>query len=91
MPMPRYAAKRDQSEPGIVSALKQAGASVWRLDTPVDLLIGIRGKTFLAEVKTGKAGLRIGQAEFSEQWRGNQIPVLRDPEQAVQWLNEVLR
>lgn len=42
---------RDENEPEIIEALRSAGAAVHQLDGPVDLLVGIDGKTFLLEVK----------------------------------------
>lgn len=45
------AAKRDSTEPLIVSALQKAGAHVERLDQPFDLLVGFKGKLILIEVK----------------------------------------
>ena len=50
----RRAAKRDISEPAIVAALKVAGAFVWRLNQPVDLLVFYRG-WHLLEVKSDAA------------------------------------
>lgn len=54
----KYARKRDTSEGPIIAALERAGAEVWPLDYPVDLLIRFREKWHLLEVKTpyGKAG-----------------------------------
>lgn len=38
MSLYRRAAKRDLTEPAIVAALEAAGAKVWRLSQPLDLL-----------------------------------------------------
>lgn len=67
-----HAKKRDLNEPGIVKALERAGATVWRLDDPVDLLVGFRGKNFTLEVKnpTGRNRDTPAQVRFREQWRG---------------------
>lgn len=58
MSLPRYAAKRDTSEPGIVEALKRAGFTVERLAKPVDLAVRRhwypRGANVLLECKTPK-------------------------------------
>jgi hypothetical protein len=90
MSLNRYAKKRDTSERPIIEALKSMGMDVVQIDRPVDLLIGWRGMNLLAEVKTGKAKLRDGQAEFIEAWRG-QVTVLRNPTDAVDWANEVTK
>jgi Holliday junction resolvase len=88
MALYRRAAKRDDAEPAVVERLRQLGASVARVsgeDTP-DLLVGWRGHTYLAEVKTGKAKLKPGQAEFARAWRGSPIATLRTPQEATDWL-----
>ena len=55
-----YKRARDANEPEIVEALEKHGATVWRLDTPVDLLVGgqlvARGE--LVAIDT-QLGLRI--------------------------------
>ena len=55
--MTRYALRRDENEAEIVAALRNAGATVWPLGKPVDLLLGItgaNGPTFaLVEIKDG--------------------------------------
>jgi hypothetical protein len=50
---PRYARRRDENEPEIVSALEAAGALVLRLniDGGPDLLVGFRGRLYLIEIK----------------------------------------
>jgi hypothetical protein len=81
----RRAAKRDTSEKAIVEALRKSGWSVEFLslkDGP-DLLLGLGGATYLAEVKTGKAKLKPGQAEWHASWRGCAVWVLRSVEDAL--------
>lgn len=58
MSLNRYAVRRDKAEPPIIQALEQAGAEVWPLDTPCDLLVRFRQQWHLLEVKTprGKNG-----------------------------------
>ncbi len=91
MPAPRHATKRDESEKAIVKALRQIGVSVYRLDTPVDLLLGFRGNTYLAECKTGSKGygkaLNKNQQDFDDNWRGGDLVVFRTPQDAVDWVN----
>jgi Holliday junction resolvase len=83
--MRRIPAKRDQAEADIVRALRAAGCTVYFVmgkDVP-DLVLGIRGRTILAEVKTGKKHLRPGQAEFHQTWRGGPLVILRSVDEAL--------
>ena len=81
---------RDANEPQIVAALEGVGASVIRLDKPVDLLVGYRGRNLLLEVKTplGPKGGRSHskatpeQRDFFARWRG-QFSVVRTVEEAL--------
>jgi hypothetical protein len=77
----RYAKRRDPNEPEIVAALRAAGAVVWLLDQPLDLLVSHpRAGTVLIEVKSpegprgGKSrsgqGLNKNQREFVATWPG---------------------
>jgi small-conductance mechanosensitive channel len=63
----RRAARVDANQEQIVSALRAAGAYVWIIGLPVDLLVGFRGHTFLVEIKsTSKKRLTGLQADFFE-------------------------
>jgi hypothetical protein len=80
--------RRDEAEPGVVKAFEAGGATVKKLsgkDVP-DLLVGFLRETHLVEVKTNKAKLRDGQAEFARTWLGSPIVVARTPAQARKWL-----
>jgi len=83
----RWAAKRDTSEKEIVAAMRQFGASVEHLDQPLDLLVGFHRHSYLVEVKTGKKKLEPTQQDFIDAWRGNPVPVLRTPADAIEWLS----
>jgi len=89
MAMPRYAAKRDASEPEIFQVLRKFGFSIEPMDKPVDALVGFRGRTFLVEIKTGRKGygkaLNKNQQEFADTWRGSQVVVLHDVQEATAW------
>lgn len=91
----RRAAKRDASEPEIVSALRQCGFSVYRLHQPVDLVVGFRGRTFLVECKSGTKGYAKGlndnQQKFADEWRGSDVVVLSSAQDAIDWAVEVAR
>lgn len=83
--MRRVPQKRDASEAEIVRALRASGCSVAFVsgkDVP-DLLIGLRGRNVVAEVKTGKAKLRPGQAAWADAWRGEKPVVLRSVDDAL--------
>lgn len=89
MSLNRYAKKRDISEPEIVTALIGCGFSVERIDTPCDLLVGFRGRTFLVECKSGKRKLNENQKRFVDAWRGSDVVVLRDAQEAIDWAVQV--
>jgi hypothetical protein len=89
MPLRVYGNKRDANEPEIVEALQAAGASVYRLDQPVDLLIGYRGKCIIAEVKMPKAGPNKNQLKFFSEWRGATPPILRSVDDALTLLESM--
>ena len=87
MSIHRRAAKRDAAEPDIIEALEKAGAFVYRLNQPVDLLVQYRG-WHLLEVKTpgnhaGKAGdkRQEAQAAFCKAFN---VPVVRTPDEALE-------
>lgn len=89
--------RRDDCERSIILALEMAGASV----TPLahitglpDLLVGLRGVTYLFECKDshereGKGrkrsvdGLRDSQRAWFAQWRGRPVVVVTTPEEAL--------
>lgn len=83
MSLNRYAKKRDLWEAEIVSALRGIGCSVEHLDTPVDLLVGFRGRTFLLEVKTGRKKLTESQARFMASWVGGDVVIVRSVSDAL--------
>ena len=47
----RYAAKVDKNQQVIVETLRAAGAYVWIIGLPVDLVVGFKSHTFLVEIK----------------------------------------
>ena len=86
MSLSRYAKKRDVSEPVIVQALRAAGARVWQLDRPFDLLVGIRGRFVVLECKTGtRKATDQQQAELHAcQAGGLPVYIVRTAEDALQ-------
>jgi len=87
--VPKYAAKRDKSEPGIVKVLRQCGFSVELMNKPVDALVGFRGVMWAVEIKTGRKGygksLNANQQAFADGWRGPPVVVLHDEQEAMDW------
>lgn len=91
----RRAAKRDDNHQEIVTALRQAGASVIDLGAVghgvPDLLVGHRGKTLLLEIKDGKKcpsarHLTPDQEKFFASWQGGTLAVVDNVEAALRML-----
>lgn len=86
----RYAKRVDANQDQIVSALRAAGAYVWIIGLPVDLLVGFKGQTFLVEVKDGpKKRLTALQADFFESWAGGTLCRVDGPEAALRMIGVV--
>lgn len=76
----------DASQAGIVSALRDAGASVWLTyhlghGSP-DAVVWYAGRVYLLEIKSGDGGLTEDEERFHTTWRGP-IPVVRTPAEAL--------
>jgi hypothetical protein len=83
----RYAARVDANQAQIVSALRAAGAYVWIIGLPVDLLVGYNGNTFLVEIKDGpKKRLTKLQQDFFENWSGSTLARIDGPEAALRMI-----
>jgi len=80
--------KRDANEPEIVEVLRAHGFSVERLDTPVDLLLGKFGQTWIAEVKIEGKALNANQVKFYGGWRGN-TTVFRSVQDVADFAREI--
>jgi len=86
----RYAARVDQNQDQIVSALRAAGAYVWVIGLPVDLLVGYKGHTFLVEVKNGpRKRLTPLQADFFENWSGSTLARIDGPDGALRMIGVI--
>lgn len=88
----RHDAKRDANETEIVAALEAMGATVYRISSKglPDLLIGWRGHTLLAEVKTATGAMTDAQLVFHETWDGFPVVVLRSVDDVTAWLNAMV-
>lgn len=82
-----YRNKRDYNEPQIVDAFKRMGCSVERMDTPLDLLVGYRGRSYLVEVKQEGKHLNAKQRLWCEAWRGGYV-VVRSVADVMETLRE---
>jgi hypothetical protein len=86
----RYAARVDANQEQIVSALRAAGAFVWIIGLPVDLLVGFKNHTFLVEIKTNsKKRLTKLQADFFENWTGGTVCRIDSPEAALRMIGVI--
>jgi hypothetical protein len=83
----RYAARVDANQEQIVSALRAAGAYVWIIGLPVDLLVGYNNHTYLVEIKHGsQKRLTKLQADFFEEWIGGTLCRVNDAESALRMI-----
>ena len=83
----RYAARVDKNQSEIVSALRGAGAYVWIIGLPVDLLVGYKNHTFLVEIKDGPSKrLTKLQQDFFENWTGGTLCRIDGPEAALRMI-----
>lgn len=95
----RRAARVDDNQAAIVSALRLMGCSVQHLHsvgegTP-DLLVGFRAKNLLLECKDGakppsKQKLTPQQVEWHRDWRG-QVAVVRSENEAIEAVLEATK
>jgi hypothetical protein len=85
--MIRRAARVDANQAQIVSALRAAGAYVWIIGLPVDLLVGYNGQTFLVEIKDGpKKALTRLQQDFFANWCGGGLHRINDAKEALRMI-----
>ncbi len=77
-------ARRDDSEPEIVEALREEGCSVTYLSAKgvPDLLVGFEGAWHLVECKTGNAELTDDQVEWQKAQAGEPVQIARNQAQA---------
>lgn len=84
----RYALRKDTNQPAIVGALRAIGASVKVMHEPLDLLVGLAGKTYLLECKAvEKRGQKHektpAQKKFIAEWRGH-YAIVYTPAEAIE-------
>ena len=87
----RRAARIDANQQQIVSALRAAGAYVWIIGLPVDLLVGYRNHTWLMEIKTNeRKKLTKLQQEFFEHWIGGTLCRVDNAEAALRAIKAIV-
>lgn len=87
--------KRDAIHSAVVDTFRDCGLSVYDAahagkDFP-DLVVGHAGRTWLVELKTGKAPMTPGQEAFARTWLGSPVVVLRSVTEAVDWACSIRR
>ena len=83
----RYAARVDANQDQIVVALRAAGAYVWIIGLPVDLLVGYKSHTFLVEIKrNAKSRFTPLQRDFFENWCGGTLARIDSPDGALKMI-----
>ena len=83
----RYAARVDANQQQVVSALRAAGAYVYIIGLPVDLLVGYNNRTYLIEIKDGPSKrLTRLQQDFFGNWHGGTLCRIDGPEAALRMI-----
>lgn len=83
----RYAAKVDKNQQVIVETLRAAGAYVWIIGLPVDLVVGFKSHTFLVEIKqNAKSRMTPLQRDFFENWCGGTLARIDSPDAALRMI-----
>ena len=85
-------AASDANEKPIVAALLKMGCSVERIRSLrggcPDLLIGLDGKNYLAEVKLPKVGrLNAAQVKWHAEWKGGAPLIVRSVDDVILFVN----
>ena len=88
--MIRRAARVDLNQAEIVSALRAAGAYVWIISLPVDILVGYKNQTYLVEIKSSskKRFTRL-QEDFFANWPGSSLVRIDSPEAALKMIGVI--
>jgi hypothetical protein len=86
----RYAAKVDKNQQIIVETLRAAGAYVWIIGLPVDLVVGFKSHTFLVEIKqNAKSRMTPLQRDFFENWCGGTLARIDSPDAALRMIGVI--
>ena len=84
----RWAARSDDNRNAIVGALRAVGCTVYDLRRPVDLLVGVAGRTGLVEIKDGskppsRRKHTKAQTDFMATWPGGPVFTVMDVDGAL--------
>jgi len=86
----RRAARVDSNQEQVIIALRAAGAYVWIIGLPVDLLVGYKNHTMLMEIKAGPKKRLTGlQADFFNNWSGSTLARIDGPEAALRMIGAI--
>ena len=86
----RYAKRVDANQDAIVAALRAAGAYVWIISLPVDLLVGYGNHSYLMEIKRdAKAPMTALQRDFFENWIGGTLCRVDSPDAALRMIGVI--
>jgi hypothetical protein len=85
--------RRDACHREVIKTLRDLGCSVRDLsqcgDRGSDLSVGLCGRNFDIECKSGNETLSAEQREYYENWKGAPVVVLRNSSEAQDWVIEV--
>lgn len=89
----RRDARTDKNEHSIIQALEKAGALVYRIKWPLDLLVAFRGSFYVLEVKTPGSSLNDNQAEVVKEMllRGCTPGIVYSAEDALKSIGAVVK
>lgn len=83
----------DATQPAIVEALREAGASVQSITivghSCPDLLVGYRRRTYLLEVKSPGGKVTAEQLAWHSSWAGFPVAVVLTPEEALRAIGAI--
>ena len=89
MSLARFAKRRDKNEPPIIEALERAGAEVWVVDRPADLLVWFRRAWHILEIKMPSGRLSARQAADRDEGLCEGIAIVRTPLEALEAIGAV--
>ncbi len=92
-PIRRRKSQADKNQPEIVVALRAAGAKVWVIRQPFDLLVAFRGQFHVLEVKMPGKELSSTQKEIAKEMElaGCRPRVVHSSEDALQAIGAIWR
>ena len=91
----RRAARVDDNQTEIVTALRKSGASVLitsQLKNCFDILVGFQDVNYIMEIKDGnkppsQRKLTPGEQKFKDEWRGGEYHIVNSIDEALKIIN----